>query len=140
MKIKKEKGGDALFNARLQAIREKRERERGPFPLPGGHLEQFRAKLKAAEEAEKRREAKALREEDARRAREEAEKEARDKVKAKRDALVKKLEQGRAGGVEKPPPKRAPPPKRKAPALVPSRRRIGGVFTQARDAVDATSP
>ena len=51
MKIKKEKGGDALFNARLQAIREKRERERGPFPLPGGHLEQFRAKLKADEDA-----------------------------------------------------------------------------------------
>jgi hypothetical protein len=90
-----------------------RERDRNEdFYGPGGFKERQLAKLKAAEEAEKRREAKALREEDARRAREEADKEARDKVKAKRDALVKKLEQARVaalGGanVQKPPPKRA---------------------------------
>jgi len=93
MKVKQPKAGDALFNARLREIREKRERERDPLndpriPLPGGLLEQFRAKLKADEEAQKRRDAKALREEDARRAREEAEKEAREQeIEERRERL-----------------------------------------------------
>ena len=72
----------------------------------------------------------------------------RRKERAKIRALVLKgedvpsKEQSRAEAKKKrppPPPKRAPAPKRKAPALVPSRRRTGGAFTQARHAVDATS-
>ena len=156
MKVKQPKAGDALFNARLREIREKRERERDPLndpriPLPGGLLEQFRAKLKADEEAQKRRDAKALREEDARRAREEAEKEAREQEIEERRERLENYAKGREQTLKEedepeeelsrpPPPKRAPPPKRKAPALVPSRRRTGGAFIQARHAVDSTSP